>query len=299
MSEPFVSYAQNFEDVMLWRALGRLPDGSPRAAPGCWIDVGAWDPVADSVTYAFYRRGWRGLNLEPNPEFFPLLAISRPGDVNLPVAAGERDGSLRFWRIPQSGLSTGDAATAETHRRLGFALEPLDVPVRRLAGLCDEHGFTAVDFLKIDAEGMERAVLAGAGLERLRPRVILIEATKPNSQEPTDGDWRDLLDAAGYGEVYFDGLNRFYLAAEHRADLAGYFAAPPNVFDRFVRFGEETRVNAARSERDAALAVARSAVSEAQAARAELLAMRRSLSWRATQPFRQAAGALRPRRRSG
>ena len=52
----FVSYAQNFEDVMLWRALRDIPNGF-------YVDVGAWSPEVDSVTLAFYERGWSGINM--------------------------------------------------------------------------------------------------------------------------------------------------------------------------------------------------------------------------------------------
>ena len=54
----FVSYAQNFEDVMLWRALRH---GEHRF----WVDVGAADPDVLSVTRAFSERGWHGINIEP------------------------------------------------------------------------------------------------------------------------------------------------------------------------------------------------------------------------------------------
>lgn len=47
----FVSYAQNFEDVMLWRALKNVPDGF-------YIDIGAQDPVKCSVSLGFHLRGW-------------------------------------------------------------------------------------------------------------------------------------------------------------------------------------------------------------------------------------------------
>ena len=56
----FVSYAQNFEDVILNRALHGVTDG-------CYIDIGANDPEVDSVSLAFYERGWRGLHVEPLP----------------------------------------------------------------------------------------------------------------------------------------------------------------------------------------------------------------------------------------
>jgi hypothetical protein len=54
----------------------------------------------------------------------------------------------------------------------------------------------------------------------------------------THADWEAHLLEAGYRFVYFDGLNRFYLASEHE-DLAPHFRVPPNVFDDFTvaRFG--------------------------------------------------------------
>ena len=54
----FISYAQNFEDVILWRAFKNLQNGF-------YVDVGANDPINDSVTQAFYEKGWRGINIEP------------------------------------------------------------------------------------------------------------------------------------------------------------------------------------------------------------------------------------------
>ena len=54
----FISYAQNFEDVILWRALKHVENGF-------YIDIGAQDPVIDSVSRGFYEKGWRGLHVEP------------------------------------------------------------------------------------------------------------------------------------------------------------------------------------------------------------------------------------------
>src|SRR5262249_55301667 len=96
---PFVSYAQNFEDVMLWRALKHVDKGF-------YIDVGAAAPRDDSVTCAFSERGWRGINIEPNPYLFAELVNERPRDINLSVAVGDRAGTLQMSIIPGTGLST-------------------------------------------------------------------------------------------------------------------------------------------------------------------------------------------------
>ena len=85
-----ISYAQNFEDVVLMRALKDVNNGF-------YIDVGAFSPDFHSVTKAFYERGWRGINIEPNPECEAPFKSSRPRDVHLAVAVGDvqdRDAAL-------------------------------------------------------------------------------------------------------------------------------------------------------------------------------------------------------------
>ncbi|WP_425105234.1 FkbM family methyltransferase [Ancylobacter sp.] len=226
---PFVSFAQNYEDVMLWRALGHV-------GAGFYIDVGAFSPEADSVTHAFYVRGWRGVNIEPIPRRLAELAARRDRDVNLGVVASDRDGTARLHIVGDTGLSTVDVTIAERHRTKGWAVSAIDVPQRTLTGLLDTHLAPGqpIHFLKIDVEGHETAVVRGLDLTRYRPWVILIEATHPNSPEETARSWETFLTAAGYRSIYWDGLNRFYLAAEHE-ELAPAFSAPPNVFDNFVK----------------------------------------------------------------
>jgi hypothetical protein len=76
----FISYAKNFEDVVLWRALGEIERGT-------YVDVGATDPVHDSATFALYRQGWRGALVTPEPSFVEALGERRPGDVVVAAAA--------------------------------------------------------------------------------------------------------------------------------------------------------------------------------------------------------------------
>ena len=61
---------------------------------------------------------------------------------------------------------------------------------------------------------------------------MVIEAVFPETRNETHSQWEELVTARGYKYVYFDGLNRFYLAEEFEY-LAGNFLLPPNVFDEF------------------------------------------------------------------
>jgi FkbM family methyltransferase len=157
--------------------------------------------------------------------------------VNLLLAAGAQESERDFFEIPDTGLSTFDAQLAARHRDAGWASSPRRVKQRRLADIWSEHVKGQVHFLKVDVEGSEAEVLAGAGLQQHRPWIIVVEAVAPLTQVPEHDKWERTITESGYAFAYFDGLNRFYLAHEH-ADLARHFAVPPNLFDDFVRSAE-------------------------------------------------------------
>lgn len=222
----FISYAQNFEDVMLHRVLGHV-------ARGFYVDIGAQHPVDDSVTKAFSVAGWRGINIEPVQQWFDMLVSDRPHDLNLNVAIGEK-GELRLFEVQGTGLSTTDPELAARYRADGKDVVEHVVPAVTLDSVLDEHRVDEVHFLKVDCEGAERAALASFSFDRVRPWVVVVEATEPNSQVGNEEKWEDILLDHAYILAYYDGLNRYYVPREREALLAS-FAAPPNVFDDFIR----------------------------------------------------------------
>jgi FkbM family methyltransferase len=230
----FISYAQNFEDIILWRALKHVE-------VGYYIDVGAWDPRQDSVTLAFYERGWSGLNIEPDPIMVAKLQAARPLDLTLGLALSDTPGERPFYSFPETGWSTLSPAIAREHREAGWAMQEYKVRLARLSEVCDLHAPADIHFLKIDVEGAEAAVLAGADFKRHRPWIIVVEATAPNSPLENHLAWENLLLQAGYQPAYFDGLNRYYVADEKAAELLPHFGKPANVFDDFVSISSVRR----------------------------------------------------------
>jgi FkbM family methyltransferase len=279
VTKPFVSHAQNFEDVMLWRALGGLGEGF-------YIDVGASDPYWGSVTLAFYERGWHGINIEPDPALFALLVEQRPRDVNLDVGVSSTSGSQTMFFVPNTGNSTLDEREGRLREQEGRVVERRVIPVETLAQIWERHvpSGQEVHFLKIDVEGAEREVLAGLDLTTMRPWIVVAEATRPNTREPSHQDFEPILVHAGYDVVHRDGINRFYLAREH-GELASTFEFPPNYWDHFI-----PSIVVRSQDRE------RAAKSELQATRRELERLKRSRSWRLTRPLRAIGSALRRRR---
>lgn len=261
----FITYAQNFEDVMLWRALKHV-------GVGFYVDVGAWSPNIDSVTRAFYEAGWHGVNVEPNPEFFEQLERDRSRDTNLRVAVGDHEGAVTINFVSNPGLSTANDAFAELHAKDGWAVRREEVALTTLAAIWEKHvpPGHAVHFLKIDVEGLEEAVVRGNDWGRNRPWVLLIEATLPMSQVESFDGWEPILLANKYAFAYADGLNRYYVADEH-ADLLTTFKYPPNVFDDFLLATQvETSLWADQAHASAESAHAFAAQANLRAEQAEL-----------------------------
>ena len=238
---PMITYAQNFEDVLLRRAL-------PEITRGFYIDIGAFHPVIDNVSYWFYSQGWTGINVEPNPRFQALLREQRPHDVNLQAAVGGESGTLRLHLF--DGLSTTVGDIAQQHTASGQQAEgTIEVEALSLHDLFEQHtdGRT-IDFLKIDVEGAEGPILEAYPFTTVRPRILVIEATEPDSITLSSNAWEEGLLRKGYQFCYFDGLNRYFVRDED-AWRKGLFDAPPNVFDYFLIPHTDRRVDYVASAR--------------------------------------------------
>ena len=296
----FTSYAQNFEDVMLRRALNEV-------ARGFYIDVGAQDPIVDSVSMGFYEEGWRGVHVEPVASYAARLRAQRPDEVVVQAALGAQRGTLRFFDVVETGLSTADPKLAARYREAGRTVREVEVPCLTLAELMAPYADIDVHWLKIDVEGFETAVLQG-WTSAVRPWVVVVESTAPLTQTASHREWEELVLAHGYAFAYFDGLNRFYIRLDHE-ELCPAFAHGPSVFDRFALSGTASSTYASRlrieveSARDRADELKREADAKAALLRASELrardasqgmdaalrhiaAMEATISWRVTTPLR-------------
>jgi FkbM family methyltransferase len=242
----FISYAQNGEDILLNRVFADV-------ANGFYVDIGAYEPVEGSVTKAFSDRGWTGINIEPG-EVFHRLAAARPRDVNLHMAVLDRGGTVTFV---EHAIDAG-----QSHVVQGPEL-PIDgvaheVPCDTLAAILTAHApERTIDFLKIDAEGAEAAIICSTNWRAIRPTVLVIEATYPWSNQLANADWEPVLLAHGYKRVWFDGINCFYVPME-REDLPRHFVLPINVIDHWAPFDSgRARLEAQRDSADAELKVVR------------------------------------------
>src|SRR6516225_6069696 len=206
MARPTVSYAQRFEDLYLMRCFAADSDGF-------YIDIGSGHPVYDNTSFAFYLKGWHGITVEPNPCEATFYLVN---DLH--------------------GLSTmieSHARAAQT--QFGKSSQAIAVPVTTLKDLCRQHAPPAFDFLKVDVEGAEQDVLLNGDWQNYRPKVVVAEALAPYTLAPAWQAWEPFLAKHGYRYVWFDSLNRYYLAEEASA-LARCFETAPASFDDAFQF---------------------------------------------------------------
>ena len=224
----FISYASNFEDILLNRVFHDQQIGF-------YIDIGAAHPVYSSTTKSFYDRGWHGINVEPGPSI-NLLKDQRTRDINIQAAITDYDGEITFHvnelEMTSSIFEELDPSIAARTKRL----ESVVVPAMTMSTLVEKYlDHQNIDFLKIDAEGAEASIILSTNWNVIQPRIIVAESTKPYSTERIDVEWKAYLENNGYIESYFDGINTWYVRVENPNDLK-YFNCPVNVLDDFVRY---------------------------------------------------------------
>jgi FkbM family methyltransferase len=146
---------------------------------GFYIDVGAHHPLRYSNTHMLYRRGWRGINIEPTPEAKKLFDLHRPGDLNLELAVGRLKTKETFYVFEEGCYNTFDAVRAKeiTKKKISKMITARKIPVKPLGEICKAYMARgqAVQLLTVDAEGKDTEILETHDWKNYRPRHVVVE----------------------------------------------------------------------------------------------------------------------------
>lgn len=190
-------YGQDGEDLVLDRMM-------ERQQTGFYVDVGAHHPVRFSNTYLFYRRGWRGINIDAQPGSMKKFERVRPRDINIECGVAGSAGCLTYYRFNEPALNTFDAHEARLKDTPPYRLvDTIEVDVERLDTLLARHMPTDVqiDFMSIDVEGKDLEALESNDWTRFRPRFILAETLRTDMLHLADCPVVQLLGGVGYEPV--------------------------------------------------------------------------------------------------
>ena len=169
---------QNYFAAKAWRENGRYGDYDAMPA-GFYVDVGANDPVLNSNTHWFYERGWNGINVDALPAFKAYFDSERERDVNIHAAVSDEEKDVVFYAWPdQPVFSTVSPELArERSEKLGKP-EEVRLRTRRLETILAQHlpAGQQIDFLSVDVEGHDLAVLRSNDWVRYRPELVVVES---------------------------------------------------------------------------------------------------------------------------
>jgi|SRR3954471_17403527 len=163
-------YAQEGEDVIINRIINA-------STGGFYVDVGAYHPINFSTTKYFYDRGWRGINIEPNPSVVAAFEKIRPTDKNLNLGVSSQQSALTYYIFEEPAYNTFSEDQALERKKAGiFVKKELLVETKTLENIFDEYlpENQKISFLTVDAMGFDLKVIKSNNWQKYRPQIVII-----------------------------------------------------------------------------------------------------------------------------
>jgi FkbM family methyltransferase len=202
------SYSQCGEDLIIDFILRSLKVKSP-----IYLDIGAFHSINLNNTYLFYKRGCRGVNIEPDPDLFSELRKMRPNDICLNCGCSDFIGDAEFFVLNPRTLNTfsEEEANRYINEESAKLIKKIHVPVVTIANIFDQYFEKTPDIVSIDVEGLETIILKSLDFKIHRPKVFCIEtvAYKNTGGPIKNQDVIELLKSFGYivwGDTYINTI---------------------------------------------------------------------------------------------
>lgn len=178
-----------------------------RDGAGFFVEFGACDGVTLSNTYVLEKEfGWTGILAEPARIWHSSLAENRSSHIDhraVWIRSGEH---LAFKQAQIAELSTFELFTdSDAHSLWRQSGESYEVETVSLQGLLAHYEAPRViDFVSIDTEGSEFAILSSFDFDEYQLNVITVEHNGTEAREKIS----ELLTSHGYVRV-FGGVSRW------------------------------------------------------------------------------------------
>lgn len=168
------SYAQCGEDLIM----DFLLENRFHITRPSYLDIGAHDPVYLSNTYFFYKKGSRGVLVEPDPFLLKKLKTKRPRDTCLDVGVGTAvEVACDFYIMDCRTLNTFSKNDAERYQaKDGHNIEKIiSVPMLSVNKIIEENFNSAPNIISLDVEGLDVEILKTFDFNRFRPDIFCVE----------------------------------------------------------------------------------------------------------------------------
>ncbi len=145
---------------------------------GFFIEFGAANGLDNSNTFILENKfGWDGLLAEPAKIYHQNLAINRKCQIEKKCIWSESKKKLNFKETSLPGLSTIEQfSSSDHHKNLRKDGELYSVETLSLNDfLCKYNAPNVIDYLSIDTEGSEYAILENFNFDKYKFNVITVE----------------------------------------------------------------------------------------------------------------------------
>lgn len=190
-----VYYSHEGEDIILQKYFFDKKEGF-------YIDIGAHHPTRFSNTYLFYLKGWKGINIDAMPHSMRSFNQIRPRDNNLEIAVSDKKEDLTYYMFNEPALNTFSEKEAEKKNGLREykIIRKVILRTHPLSIILDQYlpQNTPIDFLNIDVEGLDFAVLKSNDWNKYRPTIIVIESLNTSLEQITKNKIYCYLKKVGY-----------------------------------------------------------------------------------------------------
>lgn len=189
------SYSQEGEDMILRRLF-------EKQKTGFYVDVGAHHPKRFSNTFFFYKKGWRGINIDAMPNSMSLFNKIRPRDINLEIPISDKKQKLKYYMFNEAALNCFSKELAE--KRNGKydykIISEKEMETSTLEEILEKHlpYDQEIDFMSIDVEGLDLQVLKSNNWRLFRPKIVLMEVIDSSINEIADSKEYKYLAEFGY-----------------------------------------------------------------------------------------------------
>jgi len=152
---------------------------------GRFVDIGCFHPTRHNNTYAMYKRGWYGINIDLNLLTIELFNFARAKDININAAISDIEESKKLYFMDE--LNTQNTLEANhllflknEHNIKNEEISQKEIKTKRLDKILDNYNFNDIDFMNIDVEGHELNVLNSIDFFKYRIKFICIEMIDHN-----------------------------------------------------------------------------------------------------------------------
>lgn len=182
---------------------------------GFYVDVGAYHPKHYSNTYLFHKKGWGGINIDPNKNSIGLFKKYRKKDINLNYGISTKDGFLKYYRFSHPSCNTFSKTQADKLKNKKW-IKFLGIEKIRcltLKEVLDKYLTKGqnIDLLNIDVEGLDMEVLLSNNWNVYKPKVIIIESPKFDPSKPESSNIFNFLTKKIYKLHAFTGLSLIFV----------------------------------------------------------------------------------------